>query len=149
MGLLTQPYRRLSKTLRAPPSLCHTIRSARQTKHVTTSSVTCCWLRLRATPWMRCSISRGATDWNGGDEPVRDITSKTSGHCRTRLEHNLYPVVGGGFPAHVTRWENQVKEYEHLTIDNQGRAEVSNFDEAGTSADASAFASQRFPLGNV
>ena len=37
-----------------------------------------------------------ATDWNGGDEPVRDIPSKTSGHCRTRLEHNLYPVVGDG-----------------------------------------------------
>ena len=120
---LIPPYRRRSNTLRAPPSLSHRMRSVRQTKRETASSVTCCWLRSRVMPGMSCSSFREATDCNGGDEPVTGIHRKTLGHCRTRPQQILNPVIGCGFAAKLTRWQKQVKKYESRTTQNSG-AEV-------------------------
>ena len=61
----------------------------------------------------------------------------TPGHCRTRLEQILNPVIDGGCAANLTRWENQVNEYESLTTQKIGEEMKSAiFNEAVTSADA-------------
>ena len=43
----------------------------------------------------------------------------TVGHCRSRLEQILNPVIHGGLAANLTRWETQVKEYESDHTDNR------------------------------